>query len=232
MRYFVTVCLFSLLLTSVIFSQTRDEAIIEIQNLQEKIAELEKILIEPDSTDLETASEEDLDVFRLLPREKYDSVNSRVRGGGAFYSFTKKSHSYNDTPQIKLEQKSLGVGFAGADYGFIADLGKTAIETVSQTREGLFFLNYQPAKLEKDARAEHRKFWNFEENGMVLSSRKTAIIGNTYLLRAISFGEADTLVVFKIHRQDTDGSLIIFWKKLKEFDKPELIRDNFASADK
>lgn len=44
-------------------------------------------------------------------------------------------------------------------------------------------------------------------------------------MRAISFDEADTLVAFKIHRKDTDGSLIIFWKLIKDFEIPKLERN-------
>jgi hypothetical protein len=36
------------------------------------------------------------------------------------------------------------------------------------------------------------------------------------------------LVALKVVRQDTDGSLIIAWKLLKKFPKPELARDTAA----
>jgi hypothetical protein len=44
-------------------------------------------------------------------------------------------------------------------------------------------------------------------------------------LRAISFDDADILVAFRIHRKDTDGSLIIFWKLLETFEIPHLKRN-------
>ncbi|HJS52679.1 MAG TPA: hypothetical protein VJ781_12325, partial [Pyrinomonadaceae bacterium] len=59
--------------------------------------------------------------------------------------------------------------------------------------------------------------------------RFTVKIGNTFVLRAISFESADVLVAFKVMRQDTDGSLIIFWKQIADFGKPRLdpnIREN------
>jgi hypothetical protein len=102
------------------FSQTRDEVIGEIKDLQTKIIELEKVLLEPGIEDFERASSEGLDVFRLLPYEKYGFKISSIRGGGAYYSFTNKSHSYDETPQISLEKNNLKVGFAGADFQFLS----------------------------------------------------------------------------------------------------------------
>lgn len=44
-------------------------------------------------------------------------------------------------------------------------------------------------------------------------------------LRSINFREADTLVALKVYRKDADGSLIIFWKTIKNFEKPLLARN-------
>jgi hypothetical protein len=61
-----------------------------------------------------------------------------------------------------------------------------------------------------------------EIDGVQYRQNRPAIVGHTYLLRAISYGEADTLVAFQIHRRETDKSLIIFWKALESFEKPLL----------
>ena len=39
----------------------------------------------------------------------------------------------------------------------------------------------------------------------------------TYLLRSINYGLSDLLVGFRVARQDTDGSVVIAWKLLKQF---------------
>lgn len=206
------------------FSQTRQQAIEELDNLKIKAQSLEAKILEPSIEDINTATAEGLNVFRILPREKYDTQFFKVRGGGAYYSFTKKSHSYNETPQIELQQDKLMVGFAGVDYGFINDLGKTSIDLVNQTKEFKFASKYKPSMIEKEARFEKAKFEKYEENGMTFQRSVSYEVGNTYLLRAISYDEADILVVFKIQRQDSDGSLIIFWKHLKDFEIPNLER--------
>ena len=65
---------------------------------------------------------------------------------------------------------------------------------------------------------------------MIYKDRLPAIVGHTYLLRAVSFKEADVLVAFKVHRRDADGSLIIFWKLLERFVTPVLNQEETASS--
>lgn len=43
------------------------------------------------------------------------------------------------------------------------------------------------------------------------------MVGNTYLLRSISFESYDILVAIQIIRIDSDGSIIMAWKKIKSF---------------
>ena len=49
-------------------------------------------------------------------------------------------------------------------------------------------------------------------------------LGSTFLVRSINYDYTDVLVAFQVVRKDTDGSLIIAWKMLKRFPKPELVR--------
>lgn len=240
MRIFVVSILLFLSVFTV-SAQTHEEALKEFAALKEKAekfktelekdsARVEKVLLQPDKADLFAAERENVNVFRILPREVYDNGVFKVRGGGAYYSFTNKSHSYDETPQIELQQGHLSVGFAGADYGFIADLERTPLSDINFETKGVDYLvNYKPPTEEKDARVEQRKVQaRYEQNGNVFSSRLKVTVGNTYILRAISYREADTAVAIKIHRQDADGSLIIFWKLLKNFEKP--ILNNNVSA--
>jgi hypothetical protein len=44
-------------------------------------------------------------------------------------------------------------------------------------------------------------------------------------LRSINYSDSDVLVAFRVLRKDTDGSLIIAWKMLKEYPVPDLARD-------
>lgn len=196
------------------------------EKIKAEAARLEKIILQPDRADLSAAKLENAGVFRLLPREKYDKDVFKVRGGGAYYSFTNQSHSYDQTPQISLEQNQLSVGFYGASYGFLTDLGRIELAKIDEKNKSVLFLaNYQPPREEPQARAEKKRARGFELENAAYKDRLPVAVGNTYLLRAVSYGEADVLVAFKIHRQDADGSLIIFWKLLENYEKPLLARN-------
>jgi len=76
-----------------------------------QLINLPKIL-QPETYLQSEAESGGLKVFKLVPREMFkdpdgsysDSDNPiGIRGGGAFYSFTTGSHSYNKIPQIMLE---------------------------------------------------------------------------------------------------------------------------------
>jgi hypothetical protein len=227
MRYAFKIFLFVLFLASIINAQdlSREQKLKKIEELNNQIKTLERDVILPSAKDLEQAQKQGFNVFRIMPREIYDG-DLTIRGGAAYYSFTKKEHSYNSIPQIELSQKSLSVGFAGADYGFIANLGEISLAGVSkETLEVNFLANYKPPTNEPEVRLEKLKTRDYNVDGIIYKRNLPAIVGHAYVLRAISFDDADILVAFRIHRKDTDGSLIIFWKLLETFEIPHLERN-------
>jgi len=231
MRYAFKIFVFVLFLPSIISAQdlSREQKLQKIAELNNHIKTLERDGILPSAKDLEQAQKQGLNVFRIMPREIYDGVFT-IRGGAAYYSFTKKEHNYNSVPQIQLSQKSLSVGFAGADYGFIADLGEISLADISrESNEVSFLANYKPPTNESEVRLEQRKTHNYNVDGVTYKRDLPAVVGHAYILRAISFDDADILVALKIHRKDTDGSLIIFWKLLETFEIPHLERNKIIS---
>jgi hypothetical protein len=212
--------------SSIAFGQelSREQKLQKIIELNSQIKVLEQDVILPGAKDLKQAEKEGFGVFRILPREKYDHKFT-IQGGGSFYSFTTKSHDYQKIAQICLEQNNLRVGFAGADYGFIADLGETPLADITkETGEVNFLANYKPPTNEPEVRSEARKTHNYEASGFSYKRSVAAVVGRAYVLRAISFDDADVLVAFKVYRKDADGSLIIFWKLIENFEKPLLAR--------
>lgn len=195
------------------------------QNVEKTHTELTEKFIIPTEQDVVQAELESMNVFKIIPRGMFDYEKNalNLRGGGAYYSFTKRTHNYNDIPEIQLQQNSLLVGFNGANYGFIADLGQSSPNLAIQTAEYKFLADYKPPKFIKEIRFEQKKAHTYNTDGLNFTDRVSTTIGNTYLLRAITFGDSDTLVLFKIYRQDTDGGLIIFWKPLKKFDTPKIM---------
>jgi hypothetical protein len=222
MRFTLKVIVSLFLFVSVAAAQesTREQKLQKIDELNNQIKLLENDVIEPTAKDLKQAQKEGFEVVRILPREKYDHKFT-VQGGGSYFSFTTGSHDYQKIAQIGLEQNYLKVGFAGADYGFIADLSETPLESITkETAELNFLVNYKPPTNEVDVRNEQRNAHNLEIDGILYKTSIPAAVGHTYILRAITFEQADQLVAFKIYRKDTDGSLIIFWKLIKDYEKP------------
>ena len=227
MRFAFKIFVFVLLIVSIGNAQdlSREQKLQKILDLNNQIRVLEKDFLLPDAKDVENGRKEDFNVVRIQPREKYDR-KLLIQGGGSYYSFTKNSHDYQDIAQIGLERNNLKVGFAGANYGFFADLGEVSLADISkETVEVNFLLNYKPPINLSEIRIEQRKARNYEVGDIIYKDNIPAVVGHAYVLRAISFDRADVLVALKIHRKDTDGSLIIFWKMLEVFAVPTSKRD-------
>ncbi len=204
---------------------TREQKLQKIDELNNQIKTLENDVISPSTKDLKQAQKDGFNVFRIMPREKYDRKLT-IYGGSAYYSFTRKTTEYGQGSDIELSGDNLSVGFAGADYGFIYDLGETPLADVSNDSDGVNFLfNYKPPTKEPDVRVEQRKAHEYKVDGILYKDRVPNTVGHTYILRSIVFDRSDILVAFKVHRKDTDGSSIIFWKLIKNFEKPLIARN-------
>ncbi len=198
----------------------------QLEKMETRKEELKAEILAVTDADLAEAEKENASAFRIFPRGLLEDKIS-VRGGAAYYSFTNQSHDYNETPQIELQSGDFSVGFSGADFGFISDAGEIPLSKITeQDKRVSFLINYRPPTSESEARNEYRKAGKgFDANGANYKKQVSAIVGYAYVLRAVSFDEADTLVAFKIYRKDTDGSLIIFWKGIKNFETPKLERN-------
>jgi hypothetical protein len=161
-----------------------------------------------------------------------------MRGGGAYYSFTRKTHEYGYGSDIELQmyhpndyapsmtEYMFRTGFAGADYGFIGALGDVPIEEVTLDHDRLKVLaDYRPPSAEPKARLEQRRSSDgISKNGDTYKNGAPAILNHTYALRSINYGRSDVLVAFRVVRKDSDGSVVILWKMLKRFSTPSLLR--------
>jgi len=218
-------------------STSRDDVLKDIAAKRAELQQLEDQFLAPGEEDRaaykELLNQPDTGLIRLLPREVYESEvykkNQKtltIRGGGAYYSFAKLTHEYGYGEDLGLEGGYLSVGFAGADYGMIINLGDVSLDEISTDYPRAFsLLNYAAAKDESQARVERRQIQAGRLlDGDTYKTRVPVTIGTTFLLRSINYDDTDVLVAFRTVRKDTDGSVIIAWKLLKRFPKPMLMR--------
>ena len=127
---------------------------------------------------------------------------------------------------IEIKEPTFMTGFAGADYGFLVNLGKVPLDKVTLEHEGVKYLaSYVPPSAEPEARAEfQRARTGFNKAGFGYKSILPVLTNNTYVLRSINYRRSDVLVAFSVVRMEGDASVMLLWKQLKRFSTPELVR--------
>ncbi len=202
-------------------AQDRQEVIEKFNDLKNQAKVLEQKILSPDKKDFETAARENVGVFRILPRETYDNGLFSTKGGGAYYSFYWKIPDWGRGSDIGFEQNFLQAGISGC--GLMTDLGEVSLgEITKETSASASLINYQNAKDEGLCRED---YYSARTDGLkldetIFKTRFPAIIGHTYLVRSVNHDYYDILVALQVRRKDLDGSLIIFWKQLEQFDTP------------
>jgi len=166
-------------------------------------------------------------LLRLRPRENFGNDSSGVPGGsayyGAYYSFSGITHYSGYGSDLELFNHALSVGFVGADFGMLT-FEDRPLEQIAWGDPDLRYISeYKPPTAERDARLESRLFRSgVTNNGQLYRGRLPVVVNLTYLLRSVRYGRSDVLVAFRIVSKDTDGSVIILWKLLKQYPTPKL----------
>src|SRR6478672_7251150 len=215
----VSLCVLSLYLSSLTLAQP------------EKLPDI----LKPDAESEAEAQRIGANVFKLVPWGMFpDSLDTilqykdegnpiGIRGGGAFYSFANGLHSYNKIPQIALQHENLITGFAGNNFGFLVDLGPSDLQDIETSPGANFFVSYKLPLYERDLKIGSIHGQRVDELAMTLQGYLPAKIDHSYLLRAIDWDQADTVVAFKILKIDKNGSLTIVWKKIADLPKPHYL---------
>jgi hypothetical protein len=238
--FVATACITLMLSSLTIFgqSQSREDLLKEIAAKRAELSKLEKVFLAPSEEDrakyADFLRQPDTGLMRLLPREIFDTGSSRkdaipmtIRGGGAYYSFKEQTHEYGNSSALSLEQGQFSTGFAGADYGMLANLGDVPLENVSlETTAAQILAQHTPAADEPHARIEQRKSSEGTTiDGITYKGRVSMQLNSTYVLRSVTYHASDSLVAFRVVRVESDDSVIILWKLLKKYPTPYLARN-------
>jgi|GEM_PF-2433150 len=183
------------------------------------------------------ASKDRDELIRLQPRLS-DLVAAQreavLSGGGAYYSFVRRTHEYGFGSDIELWPGVFKTGFAGTDYGFFMYLGQATPNELATLKpdvspNGLeptradgwkYMWDYKPPSDIKIVRGEQKRSRGFAIGGATLSNQAAVSKGGLYLLRSILFERSDILVAFHVVDLLNDGSAVLAWRTLKIFDTP------------
>jgi hypothetical protein len=227
-----------------------------------KLTGEQKKLLEPSPEEMaahrDFLRQEHTGLIRLLPRGKYEfnptvAANQNadlalpIRGGGAFYSFAEKQHSYGPWSEISLQEGRLIVGFLHQSLGVMTMLGNVPIESLTLTTPSIAYLAQLVPPTEPAAARDQctRYLQGFTTADHLYSASLPALINQTYALRSTvykkegrilvvvgggavyvphpyEYGGADELIVFRVLRAAEDGGLTILWKRLQKFSPPKI----------
>ncbi|HBB94128.1 MAG TPA: hypothetical protein DC054_01945 [Blastocatellia bacterium] len=189
-------------------------------------------------------------LIRLLPRNSpgsafnYTGERPLIHGDGAYYSFHYRAHEYGYGSDLELSMtqefngtskglielpphRNFSVGFAGADFGMLANLGDVSLTDLTAADPRVaYLLSYETPRAESEARPEYQRFGRgVTADGQTYKQTLPLQSQATYLLRSINYDVSDVLVGFHVVREESDGSVIVAWKLLKSYPTPQLARD-------
>jgi hypothetical protein len=205
----------------------------------------EKRLLEPSARDHERFAPflrlPDTGLIRLYPwgrRRRVISVEDLADGRtpefsmhACIYSFSKGKHGnalhgFVDPrlgwAELRLGDRRFFTGFTGDSLGVLVSLGDTPLEAVTPESDGVIGLTniVPPADYLEASSLSRRNRAGFEMDKFNYGSSLPVAASTTYVLRSTSNKRADLLVGFRVLRVDSDGSVTILWRKLKNYPKP------------
>lgn len=195
--------------------------------LQERWQKLMEEIVSVSNTDETEAKKNGAKAYRLFPDKMVDQMLDNPDSYGASaYAFTEISNYYYAL-LLHFKNNSLVVQnnyTVKSTHGFIADIGKISLENLNeQSPKFIALAKYQPPETEKNIKNL------FSADGIDFGKMATIRVGHSYLVRGIDYQGGDGIFALQIHRQDTDGSIIVFIKTIKTFAPPKLIPPPIAA---
>lgn len=146
----------------------------------------------------------DAGLARILTRGLGEGLVT-PRGGGAYWSFTKRSNDYDKSPQIELQQGKFSTGFYGGTDGTVVALVGRDLTNLQESAV--------PERLRTPAAEMRAQGHRFED------ARCPAETGTIYAVRAVMNGDCDVLAAFQVVSLDQYGATIA-WRVLRTYDVP------------
>ncbi|MEX1024242.1 MAG: RNA polymerase sigma factor [Planctomycetota bacterium] len=146
------------------------------------------------------------------------------RGGGAYFSFATRDHSYDAEPDLSLHDGKFKAGFYGIQLGLLMDVGDVALAQLPERGDSV------PGELADSQREAWDVLWSditledaahgsaFRQRRQGLR-RSIAIKRSTFLLRVFSPNEHDHLVAFRPLDFDDQGCTLA-WRVLRTWPVP------------
>lgn len=154
-----------------------------------------------------------------------------IPGRGAFYSFRKKSHSEAFWWDIHFVENSFTVDFR-KNSGLTVNLGNVPLESINLETAEIKSLKDFPLVSVPKARSNQQVSFSNEIEIKKYAVRALARENTTYAIRTViykgirhprvpvSYGLKvfynDVITVFRVVKQNSDGSVILIWRELSE----------------
>jgi hypothetical protein len=142
-----------------------------------------------------------------------------VWGGGAFYSFTHRTHVSRQWTEIVFADGYLVGDVSRDSLGVFLELGDTPIDNITLTHEAVARLaHYQPPRDRDGLTAERRRLATGRRSEQhAYGGRVRASAGTTFVLRSVLYDRVDSLLVGRIVRVGDDGSVTVAWRRLARY---------------
>jgi hypothetical protein len=150
-----------------------------------------------------------------------------VWGGGAFYSFTHRTHVSRQWTEVVFTDGYLVGDVSRDSLGVFIELGEISIDSVTLDHEAAMRLaRSQPPHDRDGLTAERKRLATGRGSGQNPSyvGRVRARAGTTFVLRSVLYDRVDTLLVGRVVRVGDDSSITVVWRRLARYDVIDLAR--------
>lgn len=184
------------------------------EKLQRRWQKLWEEIVFVSNEDVAEAKKLGAKVVIMIPNHIADSSLNEV-GSPSTYSLSETSEYFS--PELEYKNKSFILENKDGNYAFIADIGKVPIENINeQSREFIALNKYYSPTNPKDIKSE------FVSDGIIFGKKVNVYVRHTYLIRNVMYPNGGEIFALKVNRQDKDGSIIVFIKKIKSFKMSQL----------